>query len=604
MIPSLITDLAVHYKKYREILGSKISLIFVLSVMSALLEALGIFLILPLLNSIGLGGKRDSFNDHWLDLAVGEIFNGFAIETLILLIVTAFALKGLVAFSTYFYISKLKAQFSVHLKTGLLDMYQALTLSEYSKTGPGEIVNVINGQADKLLRSFHFFSQLIVQIVSSSILISAAFFVAWDFGAMIVISGILIFTLFRRLSLYVNKISREFVSTNIRLEAELIQLFLGFKYLISTNRMKNASGETRVEIKKVAELERKLAVASGFTLSSREPVMVVLVGAVVFFQIAVLDQQIEPIITALIFFQRGLNQLFSVQTTWQNSLETAGALEKIDSEFASHTVEDVSKPGVTASGLNENFDMESINLIDVEYKYPDSQTNALNGINLTIEAKQVTAIIGQSGSGKTTLADLLTKMFDPTHGVIYIGSRDLSSVSVDGWRRNIGYLTQDPVLFDGSIQENLFLGSDTSELDELPDIPVEVLEKANVLEFIERLPNGIKENVGDRGTNLSGGQRQRVALARELLRNPALLILDEATSALDVYAERSFRKTVEKLKGSITTVVIAHRLASVQNADKIIILDQGRVVESGSFKELAAKEGSLLAKFISEQEDS
>jgi ABC-type multidrug transport system fused ATPase/permease subunit len=200
------------------------------------------------------------------------------------------------------------------------------------------------------------------------------------------------------------------------------------------------------------------------------------------------------------------------------------------------------------------------------------------------------ALVGRSGAGKTTLVDVLMGFYEPTSGAVLVDGVPLQDLDINSWRGHIGFVPQDAFLFNMSLRENLLWSKTDATEEQLRQACLQ----ANAIEFIEKLPQGYDTLVGERGVRLSGGQRQRIALARALLRQPEVLILDEATSALDSHSERMIQESIEKISQHTTIVVIAHRLSTIQKADCIYVLDEGRVVESGSFGELMRRDGNFL----------
>jgi ABC-type multidrug transport system fused ATPase/permease subunit len=201
------------------------------------------------------------------------------------------------------------------------------------------------------------------------------------------------------------------------------------------------------------------------------------------------------------------------------------------------------------------------------------------------------ALVGSTGSGKSTTLGLLHRVFDPTQGKILIDGIDIRDLTLKALRRNIGVVFQEPMLFARSIEENLRVGRPEASEAEIRT----ALELAQAAEFVGRQSDGLKTVVGERGRSLSGGERQRVSIARALLKNPPIMIFDEATAALDAATERQLQQALEKAMEGRTTFVIAHRLATIRNADRIFVFDSGEIVEQGSFDELVAKNGRFAA---------
>lgn len=223
----------------------------------------------------------------------------------------------------------------------------------------------------------------------------------------------------------------------------------------------------------------------------------------------------------------------------------------------------------------------------VSFAYPGHEKLVLQEIDLWIPKGKTIALVGASGAGKSTIADLLPRFYDPTSGRITIDGQDLREYDIKSVRRSMGIVSQDTFLFSNTVRYNICYGlKGVSEED-----TIAAAKRANAYEFITQLPHGFDTEIGERGVMLSGGQRQRMAIARALLRNPDILILDEATSALDTVSERLVQEAIDELCRDRTTLVIAHRLSTVQKADCIVALDRGKIVEMGNHEELLAKNG-------------
>ncbi len=224
---------------------------------------------------------------------------------------------------------------------------------------------------------------------------------------------------------------------------------------------------------------------------------------------------------------------------------------------------------------------------NVRYAYPGTEGHVLDDINLTIPEGETIAVVGESGSGKTTMMNLLIGFMEPDRGQILVDGKDMKSIDLKSYRRFLSVVPQMPLLFTGTLRDNIAYGMENATDEEI----MAAAKAANLGSMIEKLPNGLDTMLEEHGANLSGGQRQRIAIARAVIRNPKMIILDEATSALDVVSEKEIQNALERLVKDRTTFVVAHRLSTIKNADRIVVLERGRIVESGTYEELMEKQG-------------
>ena len=281
--------------------------------------------------------------------------------------------------------------------------------------------------------------------------------------------------------------------------------------------------------------------------------------------------------TAIGFAFEPLRRLGAVSGVWQNA---AAAIERIKELLDTQpTLQSPALPKPAPKGTPE------VRLENVHLCYGD--TKVLNGATLVAPAGKTTALVGASGAGKSTVFNLLTRLVDPQLGKVLIGGKEAKDLSIPDLRGLFSVVSQDAALFDETLRENILLGRSDVSIDRLNS----VLKAAHVQDFLPKLSQALDTPVGPRGSALSGGQRQRVAIARALLRNTPILLLDEATSALDAQSEQVVQEALDQLARGRTTLVIAHRLSTVRNADKIVVMDKGRVVDEGTHDELLARGG-------------
>ncbi|UWR31128.1 ABC transporter ATP-binding protein/permease [Sulfitobacter sp. W002] len=281
--------------------------------------------------------------------------------------------------------------------------------------------------------------------------------------------------------------------------------------------------------------------------------------------------------TSLGFMFSPLRRLGAISGLWQMA---AAALERIKELLdAPLHLRSPAKPVAAPDGPPD------VALADVSLSYGD--TKVLNGLNLTAQAGQTTALVGASGAGKSTIFNLLTRLVDPQNGTVQIGGVDTTSMTIPDLRGLFSVVTQEALLFDETLRENIVLGRQNVSDEELD----RVLKAAHVADFLPQLEQGLETRVGPRGSALSGGQRQRVVIARALLRDTPILLLDEATSALDAQSEQVVQDALDRLAKGRTTIVIAHRLSTIRSADKIVVMDRGQVTDEGTHDELMERGG-------------
>lgn len=283
-------------------------------------------------------------------------------------------------------------------------------------------------------------------------------------------------------------------------------------------------------------------------------------------------------IAAMMAMLPSIKRVTNVQTTTQRGVAAANSLFEVLDE----------PEEIDQGQLNPERVKGAIEYRDVSFRYSADKAQVLNHISIQIPAGSLTAIVGRSGSGKSTLLRLLPRFYEPDSGQILLDGTELRDYRLSALRRQIAVVSQNVVLFDDTVARNIAYGA---LAETRPEAIVAAAQAANAMEFIERLPQGMDTRIGDRGVLLSGGQRQRLAIARAILKNAPVLILDEATSALDTESERLIQQALDRILVGRTALVIAHRLSTIEHADQVVVLDEGRVVESGNHASLLARGG-------------
>ena len=594
-----LIDIFRYIKMFQKYLGNSIFLIFLFALFAALAEGFGILLLFPLFESLDNLDVEDE-TASGINLLIRELIIVLGLtnstSSILSLIAITFVLKGVLTWLALGFNAYLFGKLLRELKSGLFDQYSLMNYDYYSSKDTGHFTNLINEQPSRAIDAFKQVTILIGQAINTIVLIGLAFSIAWVFGLLALCIGVLLLFIFMNLNSYVRKLSRYTASEAGNLNRWLIQTLHAFKYLTATAQTQILRANIVKSIGRLTNYAIRQGVASAFTRSVREPIAVVLIMSILYVQLVVNGQAFEPIMVATVLFYRALNSNIAVQSAFQGTFQFIGSMELIDKEIANL------KQNKVEAGIEKvSFLKKGIELNDVSFRYGNQQKHVIDRISLKFPVNKSTALVGESGAGKSTLVDLIALMIEPVEGELIIDGLPSNSINKESWRRQIGYVSQETVIFDDTVANNISMWVNDRSASEIRDQVKDAASRANILEFIESLPLGFETLVGERGVLLSGGQRQRLFIARELFRKPSLLILDEATSALDSASEKEIQNSIDELSGKTTVIIIAHRLSTIRNVDQIYVLKDGTLEESGTYKELIADNSTSFSKLVSLQ---
>ncbi|MDH7480783.1 MAG: ABC transporter ATP-binding protein [Armatimonadota bacterium] len=539
---------------------------------------------------------------YWFIELITDVVNAAALRNSRLVAIASLQIVGIhilkwfVTYGQVFLISSATTKIAVRLRNELFSHLQNLSLGFFERTKTGHLLSRMTNDISLVQNSSHS----IIQVVSAPLIIlvltGKVFMMNWKLALISLILLPLMYYVVIKISRGMRSLT-EVLQVKLADIAAIVQETLSAIAIVKSFSMEDyeksrfKDENRRTYGAAMLAVRRSAAMAPTLELIGVSGIAFVLwyggsmVGSPEFPQFTV--GALFGFLVALEQISRAAKDVGRISITYHQTM--AGAQRIFDILDEIPEVQD--KP--------DAIDMPPIKGLvefkDVCFSYQTGET-VLKNISFTIEPGQHVALVGPSGAGKSTVASLILRFYDVTSGAVLIDGIDVRDVKASSLRKQIGIVPQETVLFSSSVKENIAYGRIGATDSEI----IEAAKAANAHDFIERLPQGYNTLVGERGVKLSGGERQRLAIARALLKNPKLLILDEATSSLDVASEAIVQEALDRLMSNRTTLIIAHRLSTIVNADKIIVMDKGRIVEMGTHDELI-KQNGLYAKLYSVQ---
>lgn len=575
-------------------LGNKIFFAFILSVGVGFLDSLGLTMFFPLLQVVGNEGvDPDGLGKmRILVEALDNVGISMTLLPILVVMIIFFGLKGLVTYISEVYIIILQQSFIRSIRLNLMNGLNRMTFERFVTADVGRIQNTMSGEVDRVSRAFKAYFKSFQYALMVVVYMGFAFFLNAQFALLVTIGGGLTNFLYKYIYKHTKGASRKLTRYNSKFQGQIIQHVGHFKYLKATGMVMDYGQKLRDTILKIERSRRKIGVLASVSVAVREPLLVTIVAVVILVQVNFFGGHIGTIIISLLFFYRALFALTTLQQHWNKFMEVSGSLENMkdfQKELAKGKETDGTKE---SSGFKEKVVLEGIN-----FSY--GQTKILKDINLQINKNESLAFVGESGSGKTTLVNFVAGLLTQGEGAFYIDNKPFQTLKKETYQKHIGYVSQDPVVFDDTLYNNITFWA--------PQTPENItrfeksIQQASLQQFLDELPKKEETELGSNGINLSGGQKQRVSIARELFKEIDILILDEATSALDSETEKAIKKSIDALQGQYTILIVAHRLATIRNADRIVFMDKGEILAIDDFEGLL-KNQKRFKKMVELQE--
>lgn len=507
---------------------------------------------------------------------------------IIIFIILAFV-KSLLNWSQQFFSSKIVSFIKKSFRKKLLIKFEEIGLVELKSERTGELTNILLNGVDKLEEYFSkFLPQIFLSVFIPILILIFVFPIDWLTTIVFLVTAPIIPMFMFLIGSTAEKMNKKQWQTLSRMSAYFLDVLQG----LVTLKIFNQTDEALKKINEISNLFRiktlkvlKVAFLSALVLEITATISVAMVAVGIGLRLLNGDFNFSDALFILIIAPEFYLPFRILGATYHAGMEGTAAFERINDVLNYKS----SKSNiVTDTKIDFTFTQnEPIIFKNVSYTYTERETKALDNISITIEPQKVTAIVGASGSGKSTLMNILLKFLIPTNGNILIGQTNLLLIKDESWRNNLTWLPQNPHLFSKSILENIQLANQKATFQEV----VEAAKRARIHDYIINLPDGYNTVVGENGAKLSGGEIQRIALARAYLRNSPLILIDEPTANLDPIVEEGIVNDMYKLFSDKTVLIIAHRLNTIINADKIIVMKNGRIEEIGNHNDLIKKNG-------------
>jgi ATP-binding cassette subfamily C protein len=561
-----------------------------------LLDGVGILLLIPMISMTGIVNlQAEGTPLAGLFGFLTDLRSTVGLPVILAIFVLIVIGQNIVAKQITIRNAKIQHGFFRHMR---VETYQSLLHANWRffvKNRKSDLIHILTAEIAKSSAATHSFLQFLGSLIFTFIQVGLAFWLSPTITTFVLMCGLVL--------LFFN---RKFLKRSLELGNR--SFTLGRDYLsgitdqingikdIKSNTLEESRMHWYKTVTKSMEKEQiEYTVLKTTSQLYYKIASAVLIATFIFIAVQLFNAQAAQLMLIIIIFSRLWPKVAGIQGSLEqiaSTIPSFKAVKALQNECKNaREFEDLNSKNISPIQVHQGIECQNI-----YFRYNES-SYALQNINLSIPANKMTAFVGRSGAGKSTLIDLLMGLNKPEKGQVLIDGTPLTNENLISLRRAISYVPQDPFLFNASIRENLQLVVPDATEQEM----WEALEFSSAAEFVRKLPEGLDSLIGDRGIKLSGGERQRLVLARAILRKPSILVLDEATSALDTENEAKIQKALERLKGKMTIIVIAHRLSTIRNADQVVVLNEGEIIQRGGFKQLAEEKKSTFSHLLRNQ---
>ena len=546
-----------------------------LLMVASLLEGFSIGMILPI-----LGGSESADTPLHRFLTDGADYLGLPYTLPVAVAGMAVLYLARTGFIIYqrVYAADITGKLMAQLKITLVEQVYSADYQYFLDRGLSTFTNAVTTELNNVAQAFERCNRFIVNSGFALVYIALPLAINPVFTSVVVIVGVPGYFLLKKLFNVARGFSIRSTTANQGLQSYIIQGLTSYKYLKATGSHHGIFGRIRDTSREQGRLEYKQSALAAVLENGTDLFFMLIIAGLLIYSVEIARNNLIEILFILFIVRRAMVYAINAQRSFQEFLRFSGSVRefrRLSGELSQReeTVQD--------SGAAPDFN-QPITLTDISFHYESSE-KVLDRVSLTIPPNSMVAFVGSSGAGKSTLVTMLTGLLEPTSGEIAIGGVPYSELSQPKLREAIGYVTQESVIFNDTIHNNISLWDSGAGSRDKVHLAAHA---AGASDFIESLPDGYGSLLGDNGINISGGQRQRISIARELYKDASLLIFDEATSALDTESEADVQESIDSLRGNKTILLIAHRLSTIRNCDTIFVLKDGRIVEQGAFESL------------------
>lgn len=567
-----------YFKYFKSFTGYRSYVYILLNFLVGLFDSLGLAMFIPLI-ALVVDSQIENESLGKLQFLVDFISDmgwELNLKVVLLFMISLFCVKAFFYYVKANFLNETLLIAQTKIRYQLVNGLSDISYEGFTKMNAGKTQNNLVAETGKFMAAMNSYYMSIQNTVMLLTYLMMATMSNWKFSIMVAIGALLTNFLYKFINKKTKEIARNISNIGHDYNGKIIQTVANFKYLKATNKLEIFKNKLKKDIVTSEKMNYRITRISSIGESLREPLVIGIIAIVLYIQLEYVKSDFGSILVSLLLFYKSLGFLITLQATWNAFLKSSAGIESIENLLD----ELKANRELQSDVMHENIGNLRLENLNVTF----GNRPVLKNINLKIPEKISIAFVGQSGAGKTTLANVICGLQIPHEGKLYNEDISVYDSNLNSFREKVGYITQEPVIFDDNLFNNITLWDEKTPENLLKF--ENALKQVDLIKFYENLEYGADTPLGNNGVLISGGQKQRVSIARELYKECQLLIMDEATSALDSETEKNIKESIDILKGKFTILIIAHRISTIKNVDCIYLLNEGEIEDAGSFEEL------------------